>query len=67
MTSVIPQDVHFHVACGILVPRPVIEPGPSSVKARVLTTGPLRVSLNVHYFWGMFFILRCFLSDLRPY
>ena len=22
-----------HVACGILVPRPVIEPGPSAVKA----------------------------------
>ena len=30
----------FHKACGILVPRPGIEPAPPVVEGRVLTIGP---------------------------
>lgn len=30
-----------HVACGILIPGPSIEPAPSALEAEVLITGPL--------------------------
>ena len=29
-----------HKACGILAPRPVIQPAPSALEGKVLTTGP---------------------------
>ena len=32
------------MTCGILVPRPGIEPTPRAVEGRVLTTGPLPTS-----------------------
>ena len=48
MTITILKDTDFyfifclfcHVACGILVPQPGIEPGTVAGKAQVLTTGP---------------------------
>ena len=38
-----------HEACGILVPRPGIEPAPSASEGEVLTTEPLRESPGTHY------------------
>ena len=34
-----------HKACGILAPRPVIQPAPSALEGKVLTTGPRGKSL----------------------
>ena len=42
-------------ACGILVPQPVIEPGPPQCKCRALTTG-LRGNLGIYF-------LKCTNSD----
>ena len=39
-----------HVACGILVPLPEIEPSPQKWKCRLLTTGPPGNSHNC-FFW----------------
>ena len=40
-----------HEACGILVPWPGIEPAPSALKGKVLTTGPPGKSLK-YIFWS---------------
>ena len=38
-----------HEACGILAPRPRIEPTPLALKGKVLTTGPPGKSLNNYF------------------
>ena len=38
-------------ACGILAPRPGIEPTPPALEGEVLTTGPPGKSLSVHLKW----------------
>ena len=39
-----------HEACGILAPRPGIEPTPPVLEGKVLTTGPPGKALKVVYF-----------------
>ena len=41
--------VFWHEACGILAPRPGIEPTPPALEGEVLTTGPPGRSLNYSY------------------
>ena len=37
-------------ACGILAPRPGIEPAPPALQGKVLTTGPQGKSLHILFF-----------------
>ena len=39
-----------HEACGILAPRPGIEPAPPALEGEVLTTGPLEKSHQLLHF-----------------
>ena len=39
-----------HEACGILAPRPGIEPAPPVLEGEVSTTGPPRKSLSIYLF-----------------
>ena len=41
--------VFAHKACGILAPRPEIEPTPPALEGEVLTTGPPGKSLLVYF------------------
>ena len=49
----------WHVACGILVPQPVIEPVPLHWKHGVLTTGPAGKSCKTQ-------ILSCLIPKNMP-
>ena len=44
-----------HEACGILAPRPGIEPAPPALEGEVLTTGPLGKSPTFIFFLAILF------------
>ena len=47
LSLVVVHELSCPTACGILVPRPVIEPASSALVGRFFTTGPSGKSLNV--------------------
>ena len=45
----------YREACRILVPQPGTEPGPSAMRAQILSTRPAGNSQTVHLFTFMYF------------
>ena len=50
------------MACGILVPQPGMEPGPSELRVQSLTTGPPGNSLLIVYFFKKIYLCAYFLK-----
>ena len=52
-------------ACGILAPRPGIEPTPPALDSEVLTTGLPGKSLSAHFLIGLFILMLSCMSSLN--